>query len=130
MLQFLVALEVSIGYAIPVKPLPYYRYAVEFSMQRGYFSGSYFRVGSRGTGSYYLYIISAGMQYRIKFLAISSGISLITRGRNEFRESALNPFVSFNAHIGNEYRAFAGMRVFPGRERILSFMVVGFSIMR
>ncbi|GEM_PF-2946520 len=130
MLQFLVALEISIGYAIPVQPLPYYRYAAEFSLHRGYFSGSYFHAGSRGTGSYYLSIISAGLRYRIKFLEASSGISLITRGRNEFRESALNPFLSVNAHIGNEYRAFAGMRFFPGRKSILSFLVVGLSIIR
>lgn len=125
MLPFLISLQISVAYGIPVQPLSYYKWAFQFSIDYKYLTGSYFYVGSRGSGSYRFTSISAGGKYRWKFLSASLGAALIDRSGLYGSELGIAPYLSSGIEVGGDYGVFLGLKMFLGKNNNLSFLLFG-----
>ncbi len=123
MLNSILALSLSVHYAVPVQPILYYSYGLDVRVFHRYASASLFRVGGSGDYSFTSLSAGGGYTYRIFYAGLEMGVQV--RSREDAREISLGPSVYGGLVFGSRWNMDIGLKFFPGRTRNLSFLLIG-----
>ena len=123
MLILLLSLSSSLQYAVPVQPIPYYSYGFSLQVSHGYVGASLLRIG--GGGEYSFTSVSAGFRYdyRVFFAGLEGGMNI----RHRWDGQEISPGSSFfvGMAFGGRWGFEISWRTYPGKERNLSFLLLG-----